>query len=101
MRQGVLHLQTMGPAASGRFVVVARDKCGDGCGELVAKGSSIRGRPEPNLNVQRQGRQPFVGLSAFLIRFAMLSVRQRRRGGSRFPGRGVVAEEAPERKRTH
>ena len=52
----------MRAAAWGGFIVVLRNECGDGLGELVAESRPLRRRPEANLGLHREGRQPFARL---------------------------------------
>ena len=52
----------MRAAAWGGFIVILRNKFGDGLGEFGAESRPVRRRPEANLGVHRQGRQAFPRL---------------------------------------
>jgi hypothetical protein len=51
----------MRATSRGGFVVIARDKGSYRVDKLVAEGGAIGRRSKPDLGVQRQCRQPFVG----------------------------------------
>ena len=53
--------EAMGAAAGGGCIVILRNEGGDGLGEFLAERRPVRGRPEPDLGIHRQGRQTFAG----------------------------------------